>query len=95
MRAARERVAESLPSKDDVRRESLAVIRDAVMHAFAPAVEKVAEYAGGIGVAFDPNPMTFPATSPPSAYMAPVVPQPLDPCRGKGTGCTCDDCIPF
>lgn len=93
MRAARQRVAENLPSKEDVRRESLAVIRDAVMVAFAPAVEKVAEYAGGIGVAFDPNPMVFPATEPPSAYRAPAAPQP-PACSGPENGCKCFNCDP-
>lgn len=140
MRAARQRVAENLPSKDDVRRESLAIVRDAVMRTFEPVVAKVAEVANGVEIAFDPNPMTFPVPvpspgDPPPGFewlppvpagmdplkppwngraihgapierngrpvrmippiSTPAVPQPPDPCRGKGTGCTCDDCIPF
>jgi hypothetical protein len=97
MRAARERVAESLPSKDDVRRESLAVIRDAVMRAFAPAVEKAAGHAASIAVAFDPEPglpvptptPRRPARGPP----APVTP-PTPNCYGRENGCKCFGCDP-
>ena len=142
MRAARQRVAENLPSPADVKRESLAIVRDAVMRTFEPVVAKVAEVANGVGIAFDPNPMSFPVPvpspdDPPPGFEwlppvpagmdpltppwngravhgapnerngrpvraisapsvpTPAVPQPPDPCRGKGTGCTCDDCIPF
>lgn len=90
MRSARQRVAESLPTKDDVRRESLAVIRDAVMRAFAPAVEKVAEYAGGVAVAFSPNPVAFP----PEPLPTPAWPQPPAVCSGRTNGCKCFNCDP-
>jgi hypothetical protein len=88
MRAARERVANSLPKPDDVRRESLAIVRDAVMEAMRPVVEKVAEATRGIGIGFDPIPASFPVP-------VPAVPQPATPigCSGK-TGCKCFNCDP-
>ena len=85
MRAARQRVAENLPSKDDVRRESLAIVRDAVMRTFEPVVAKVAEVANGVGIAFDPNPMSFPVPvpspddPPPGFEWLPPVPAGMDP----------------
>ena len=106
MRAARERVAESLPSKDDVRRESLAIVRDAVMRTFEPVVAKVAEVANGVGIAFNPNPASFPVPEPGPTVPMPTPrrvtrgpPAPMTPptpnCYGRDNGCSCDHCIPF
>ena len=97
MRAARQRVAENLPSKDDVRRESLAIVRDAVMRTFEPVVAKVAEVANGVGIAFDPNPASFPAPEPirpvrnhpPPGPAAPMNPQPKRHGEPGGPGGDC------
>ena len=104
MRAAKQRVAESLPSKDDVRRESLAIVLDAVMRTFEPVVAKVAEVANGVGIAFDPNPTMFPVPEPvrqPKAKAA-TPPAPAPGTMGGaciatgGKPCKCMDCeIPF
>jgi hypothetical protein len=103
MRAARERVANSLPKPEDVKRESLAIVRDAVMAAMGPVVGKVAEVTRGIGIAFDPNPASFPVPVPepyraPAVPLrkptrAPAVPQP-SACSGPENGCKCFNCDP-
>ncbi len=42
LRAAQQRVAENLPTRDEVRRESLAIVREAVVRALEPTVAAIA-----------------------------------------------------
>lgn len=88
-REARNLVAQNLPSKDDVRRESLAIVRDAVMRSLTPIVERVSD---DVSVALSRE-RADAVESPPVA-----IPQPDEKVCTKNTtpgACCCDACLPF
>lgn len=108
LRAAQQRVAENLPSRDEVRRESLAIIREAVVRALEPTIFAISgQVERELGVSADAAkavpPIAFPSDdSRPKKKMGtlPAGPPPASflPAGAPGgpcsarNDCKCDNC---
>lgn len=101
LRVAQQRVAENLPSRDEVRRESLAIVREAVVRALEPTVAAIAgQVERELGVSADAA-KAVPPVAFPSDDSRPRVGRGAPGCSGgpciakHGKPCQCDSCIPF
>lgn len=109
LNSARQRVAENLPKQEDIRRESLAIVREAVVRALEPTVARIAgEVASELGStaaevkanADGPRLLFDRARAQASVPIGPAPgPQPGDPggrcIAAAGGACRCDNCLPF